>query len=56
MKLAYLPHYGGVLKPFVEVVILGQRPVPTRALVDSGAEIIVFSTSRSRRRPGLPLT
>ena len=45
MKLAYLPHYGGVLKPFVEVVILGQRPFPTRALVDSGADYCLFDLS-----------
>ena len=42
MKPAYLPHYGGVLKPFVEIVILGQHLFPTRALVDSGADYCLF--------------
>jgi len=44
MKLPYLP-VPIVLKPVVEVTVLGARPVVTRALVDSGADISIFDTS-----------
>ena len=43
MKLPYLP-LRGILKPVVEVSILGPRPARIRALVDSGADFSIFDS------------
>lgn len=41
MKLPYLP-VRGILKPVVEVVILGPRKASVHALIDSGADFCIF--------------
>ncbi|HEY4687809.1 MAG TPA: retropepsin-like aspartic protease [Anaerolineae bacterium] len=44
MRLPYLP-VGGALKPLVQVTLISQRPLITRALVDSGADFSIFDLS-----------
>ncbi|MBI4771933.1 MAG: retropepsin-like domain-containing protein [Chloroflexi bacterium] len=44
MRLPYLP-LRGILKPIVEVNVLGPRPAIVRSLVDSGADFSLFDAS-----------
>lgn len=44
MRLPYLP-LRGILKPVVEVNVLGPKPAIIRALVDSGADFSIFDAS-----------